>query len=112
MDELWEIQTKLIGEMRLIYMVICRFRHKFKSFLEQYELRELHFHSLMRTKECEVQYTLARYEQQRKLADAEALRARTLNAQVSTFTQTETELRSQLNIYVEKFKQVGLGFYS
>lgn len=66
----------------------------------------------MRTKECEVQYTLARYEQQRKLAEAEALRARTLNAQVSTFTQTETELRSQLNIYVEKFKQVGLGFYS
>lgn len=66
----------------------------------------------MRTKECEVQYTLARYEQQRKLADAEALRARTLNAQVSTFTQTETELRSQLNIYVEKFKQVGLGFHS
>lgn len=112
MDELWEIQTKLIGEMILIYMVICRFRHKFKSFLEQYELREIHFYSLMRTKECEVQYTLARYEQQRKLADAEALRARTLNAQVSTFTQTETELRSQLNIYVEKFKQVDLGFYS
>ena len=33
-------------------------------------------------------------------------RSRQLSAQVSTFSQTETELRSQLNIYVEKFKQV------
>ncbi|MCJ1261410.1 hypothetical protein MMC22_001274 [Lobaria immixta] len=82
------------------------FRLKFKSFIEQYELRELHFHSLMRTKECEVQYSLARFEQQRKLADNESTRSRTLSAQVSTFSQTETELRSQLNIYVEKFKQV------
>jgi len=31
-----------------------------------------------------------------------------LHAQVSTFSQTEAELRSQLNIYVEKFKQVRL----
>lgn len=82
-----------------------RFRQKFKSFIEQYELRELHFQSLMRTKECEVQYNLARFEQQRKLAENETARSRTLSAQVSTFSQTETELRSQLNIYVEKFKQ-------
>jgi hypothetical protein len=27
---------------------------------------------------------------------------------VSTFSQTENELRGQLNVYVEKFKQVGL----
>ena len=60
----------------------------------------------MRTKECEVQYNLARYERERKAAEAEQTRSRTLSAQVSTFSQTETELRSQLNIYVEKFKQV------
>ncbi|KAI4106581.1 MAG: hypothetical protein L6R37_002082 [Teloschistes peruensis] len=82
------------------------FRQKFKSFIEQYELRELHFQSLMRTKECEVQYNLARYERERKVAENEQNRSRTLSAQVSTFSQTETELRSQLNIYVEKFKQV------
>ena len=82
------------------------FRQKFKSFIEQYELRELHFQSLMRTKECEVQYNLARYERERKAAENEQNRSRTLSAQVSTFSQTETELRSQLNIYVEKFKQV------
>ena len=91
-------------------LIWYRFRQKFKSFIDQYELRELHFQSLMRTKECEVQYNVARYEQQRKLAENETTRSRTLSAQVSTFSQTETELRSQLNIYVEKFKQVKYSF--
>jgi uncharacterized phage infection (PIP) family protein YhgE len=36
----------------------------------------------------------------------EANRSRALTSQVSTFSHTEAELRSQLNIYVEKFKQV------
>ena len=53
-----------------------------------------------------MQWTLARFERQRKIAENEAVRSRQLSAQVSTFSQTETELRSQLNIYVEKFKQV------
>lgn len=55
-----------------------------------------------------MQYNVARFEQQRKLAENETARSRTLSAQVSTFSQTETELRSQLNIYVEKFKQASL----
>ncbi|KAG0124413.1 myosin-like coiled-coil protein-domain-containing protein [Tuber indicum] len=82
------------------------FKAKFKSFVDQYEMRELHCYSLIRTKELEVQWNLARYEQQRKQAEQEAHRARALHAQVSTFSQTEAELRSQLNIYVEKFKQL------
>jgi len=53
-----------------------------------------------------VQWNLARYDRQKKLADNEIARSRQLSSQVSTFSQTETELRSQLNIYVEKFKQV------
>lgn len=91
-------------------MLYHSFKHRFKSLIDQYELRELHFHSLMRTKELEVQLNLARYEKARKEAEAEAGRARSLNAQVLTFSKTETELRSQLNIYVEKFKQVGLPY--
>ncbi|KHN95622.1 Taxilin [Metarhizium album ARSEF 1941] len=81
------------------------FRVRFKSFIEQYELRELHFHSLMRTKEIEVQYHQSRYEREKKNGEAEASKARHLQAQVQAFTKTETELRKQLNIYVEKFKQ-------
>ncbi|OTA99927.1 hypothetical protein M426DRAFT_324735 [Hypoxylon sp. CI-4A] len=82
------------------------FKSRFKSLIDQYELRELHFHSAMRTKEIEVQLNMARYEQQKKNAEAEANRARQLNSQVLTFSKTETELRNQLNVYVEKFKQV------
>ncbi|KAI1340902.1 myosin-like coiled-coil protein-domain-containing protein [Xylariaceae sp. FL0016] len=82
------------------------FKNRFKSLIDQYELRELHFHSAMRTKEIEVQWNMARYEQQKKAAEAETNRARQLNSQVLTFTKTETELRNQLNVYVEKFKQV------
>lgn len=82
------------------------FRARFKSFIEQYELRELHFHSLMRTKELEVQHNLARFEREKKKADTEIARSRQLNEQVQTFSKTETELRNQLNVYVDKFKQV------
>ncbi|KAF5123275.1 Alpha-taxilin [Metarhizium anisopliae] len=82
-----------------------RDNNKMKSFIEQYELRELHFHSLMRTKELEVQYHQSRYEREKKNAEAEASKARHLQAQVQAFTKTETELRNQLNTYVEKFKQ-------
>jgi DNA repair exonuclease SbcCD ATPase subunit len=82
------------------------FRVRFKSFIEQYELRELHFHSLMRTKELEVQYHMARYEREKKNAEAESTKARHLQGQVQAFTKTETELRNQLNVYVDKFKQV------
>jgi len=49
---------------------------------------------------------MARFEEKRKAAEAEMTRSRALNAQVLTFSKTETELRNQLNIYVEKFKQV------
>ncbi|KAH9909664.1 myosin-like coiled-coil protein-domain-containing protein [Xylariomycetidae sp. FL2044] len=82
------------------------FKARFKSLIDQYELRELHFHSAMRTKEIEVQWNMARYEQQKKAADTETSRSRQLNGQVMTFTKTEAELRNQLNVYVEKFKQV------
>ncbi|KAL2143134.1 hypothetical protein VTI28DRAFT_348 [Corynascus sepedonium] len=82
------------------------FAQRFKSFIDQYELRELHFHSQMRTKELEVQFNLARYEREKKNYEAELARSRQLNAQVQTFSKTETELRQQLNVYVDKFKQV------
>ncbi|KAK3684988.1 myosin-like coiled-coil protein-domain-containing protein [Podospora appendiculata] len=82
------------------------FRQRFKSLIDQYELRELHFHSQMRTKELEVQYNLARFEREKKNYDSELARSRQLNSQVQTFSKTETELRQQLNVYVDKFKQV------
>ena len=83
-----------------------RFRQKFRSFIEQYELRELHILSMMKTKDSEVQLNMVRADEQRKRADRESSKSQALSQQVATFSGTETELRSQLNIYVEKFKQV------
>jgi len=85
---------------------LSSFREKFKSFVEQYEMREIQFHSLLRSKELEIQFHLAQQERLRKQQDAELNKSHQLTRQVSTFSQTENELRSQLNIYVEKFKQV------
>ncbi|KAK4460682.1 alpha-taxilin [Cladorrhinum samala] len=82
------------------------FNQRFKSVIDQYELRDLHFHAQMRTKELEVQYQLARAEREKKNYEAEVVRSRQLNSQVQTFSKTETELRQQLNVYVDKFKQV------
>ncbi|PIA90836.1 Alpha-taxilin [Cercospora beticola] len=82
------------------------FREKFTSFLHQYELRELHFQSLLRVKELEVQYQIARHDQLKKAQESELSKSHQLTRQVSTFSQTENELRGQLNVYVEKFKQV------
>ena len=87
-------------------LIEARFRLKFKTFFELYNLRELHLLSLLRTKDTEIQHIVTRIEHQKKVADNESQRSRQLSAQVSSFSQTETELRSQLNIYVEKFKQV------
>ncbi|RKF74951.1 Alpha-taxilin [Golovinomyces cichoracearum] len=101
-DELYAF----IAQMTEIKANNFSFRQRFKSLIEQYELRELHFHSLLRTKELEVQVSMGRYDREKKQAEAEVTRSRALNSQVLTFSKTESELRNQLNIYVEKFKQV------
>ncbi|KAL2870867.1 taxilin [Aspergillus lucknowensis] len=81
-------------------------RAKIKTIGEKFEMRELHYKSLLRSKDAEIQSLTAKYEEQRRAAENEAARCRALSSQVSTFSHTESELRSQLNIYVEKFKQV------
>lgn len=53
-----------------------------------------------------MQYHMARYDQQKKAAENEARKSSQLNSQVNTFHKTEMELRNQLNVYVEKFRQV------
>ncbi|KAJ5090716.1 hypothetical protein N7532_009400 [Penicillium argentinense] len=81
-------------------------RVKLKTISEQFDTRELHYKSLLRSKDSEIQSLTTKYEEQRRIAENETARGRALSAQVSTFSHTEAELRSQLNIYVEKFKQV------
>jgi hypothetical protein len=68
----------------------------------------MHFKTILRHRDAEISHVGAKLEVERRRADAEAARCRTLTNQVNTFSHTEAELRSQLNIYVEKFKQVSL----
>ena len=82
------------------------FREKFTSFLHQYELRELYFQSMLRMKDLEIAYHMSRHDQLKKAQESELSKSHQLTRQVSTFSQTENELRGQLNVYVEKFKQV------
>ncbi|CAG7918563.1 unnamed protein product [Penicillium olsonii] len=82
------------------------FRVKLKTVSDQFDSRDSQYRSLLRNKDSDIQSFASRLEDQRRAGDAEANRCRALTSQVSTFTHTEAELRSQLNIYVEKFKQV------
>ncbi|KAK2748327.1 hypothetical protein FQN57_000985 [Myotisia sp. PD_48] len=81
-------------------------RVKIKTIAERYESRELHYKAVLRSKDAEIQSLAAKYEEQRRGMESETTRCRALSVQVSTFSHTEAELRSQLNIYVDKFKQV------
>ncbi|KAF3481615.1 uncharacterized protein GIQ15_04374 [Arthroderma uncinatum] len=76
-------------------------RAKIKTIGEKFESRELHYKAVLRSKDAEIQSLTAKYEEQRRGAENEAARCRALSSQVSTFSHTEAELRSQLNIYVE-----------
>ncbi|KOS47125.1 hypothetical protein ACN38_g1976 [Penicillium nordicum] len=81
-------------------------RVKLKTISEQFDTRDLHYRGLLRGKDSEIQSLASKFEEQRRAGEVEANRSRALTSQVSTFSHTEAELRSQLNIYVEKFKQV------
>ncbi|KAL5614535.1 hypothetical protein BROUX41_004638 [Berkeleyomyces rouxiae] len=82
------------------------FRQRFKTLIEQYELRDLHFQAQLRTKELEVQYNMARFEAQKRIAEEEVVKGRQLQIQVQGLSSSDAELRSQVNRYAEKFKQV------
>ncbi|CAK7224005.1 hypothetical protein SCUCBS95973_005372 [Sporothrix curviconia] len=84
------------------------FRQRFKSMIDQYELRELHFHSLMRTKELEVQYNLARFERERKRAEAEVALSQRLNEQVQELSRSEARMQAEMKLILEKIEQAGL----
>ena len=76
--------------------------------IDQYELRELHFHSLMRTKELEVQYNMARFERERKRAESEVALSQRLNEQVQELSRSEAKMRAEMKSILEKVEQAGL----
>lgn len=111
-ESLDNLYVDLLPRWTLWVLIAYRFRTRCKVLADTLDLRELHFKSILRHKDAEIANLQAKYEVERKKAEAEASRCRTLTNQVSTFSNTEAELRSQLNIYVEKFKQVSISDHS
>lgn len=58
----------------IISSYIIRLRSKFKAFLEQYEIRENHFHAVLRSKDLEVEEALMKYHNQKILNEQETLK--------------------------------------
>lgn len=111
-ESLDNLYVDLLQKWTLRVLIAYRFRTRCKVLADTLDLRELHFKSILRHKDAEIANLQAKYEVERKKAEAEASKCRTLTNQVSTFSNTEAELRSQLNIYVEKFKQVSISDHS
>ncbi|KAH6564905.1 hypothetical protein BASA50_010435 [Batrachochytrium salamandrivorans] len=81
-------------------------KERFKDMLDQYELRERHFLSMAKSKDIKYHLSQAKCEKYRQKFEQEKPKRIALKKTISSFAHTETELRSQLDIYIDKFRQV------
>ena len=79
---------------------------KLNALVDQYEQREKDYYATVHRKDVQLQYSLARYLTQQETLSQECIKVETLKAQVLNFVKTENELKRQLAVYVDKFKQV------
>lgn len=79
---------------------------KYSALLESYEHRERQFNSLSQLKTTQLHHATGRFVEQQELLNKEALKVETLKSQILNFVKTENELKRQLSVYVDKFKQV------
>ncbi|KAF9178789.1 hypothetical protein BGZ51_007467 [Haplosporangium sp. Z 767] len=101
-----KVEHDIAEKQRIIDENDSMLRDKFNGFLEQYDVREKHFNSVVKSKGLEVQLAQAKLEQQKQISQQESAKVDLLKSQLNAFTKTEAELRKQLNVYVDKFKQV------
>ena len=81
-----------------------KLREQFKTFLEQYEVREKHFDSLIKTKELEAQLAEAKLEQALKINEAQREKIETLESQSKQLVALELGMKDQILQYSEKYK--------
>ncbi|KAF9138211.1 hypothetical protein BG015_002461 [Linnemannia schmuckeri] len=97
--EMVEAQRSAIGNEALL-------QEKLQGFIEQYDLREKHFSSVVKAKDLELQLAQAKLDRQKRASQEEIVKLDLLKSQLQESIKTEAELRKQLSVYVEKFKQV------
>ncbi|KAJ3199007.1 hypothetical protein HDU82_000795 [Entophlyctis luteolus] len=76
------------------------------NFFTQWSLREKQFEAMTQANDVNSRLLQSKLEMQRQLATQESERVSSLRAQVASFLGTERDLRRQLQVYVEKFRQV------
>eukprot|EP00160_Parvularia_atlantis_P003094 Unigene12576_Nuclearia_a/m.38197 Unigene12576_Nuclearia_a/g.38197 ORF Unigene12576_Nuclearia_a/g.38197 Unigene12576_Nuclearia_a/m.38197 type:complete len:436 (-) Unigene12576_Nuclearia_a:8-1315(-) len=81
-------------------------REQLRNIVEQYNLREQHFNSILRSKDLEVKLYEAKLVQQTEMAIQEHQRSIAFKQQHDLSIQRENELRQQLETYADKFEQV------
>ncbi|KAJ3018205.1 UNVERIFIED_CONTAM: hypothetical protein HDU68_011278 [Siphonaria sp. JEL0065] len=81
-------------------------KEKLVNFFTQWTVREKQFEAVIKSNEMEMRLLESRVESQKQLTHQEAERVSSLRAQVASFLSTERDLRRQLQIYVDKFRQV------
>ncbi|KAI9240659.1 MAG: myosin-like coiled-coil protein-domain-containing protein [Podila humilis] len=101
-----KVEQDIAEKQRLIDENDSMLKKKFQGFVEQYDVREKHFNSVVKSKDLELQLAQAKLAQQQQVAQQETAKVDLLKSQLNAFTKTEAELRKQLNVYVDKFKQV------
>jgi hypothetical protein len=85
---------------------------KVLSLIEQYQSHEQQYQSTIKSLHVKLELWKAKSEQQRQVTNGEVVKVAALRAQIASFVKTEHELRRQLQIYVDKFKQVSFRFLS
>ncbi|CAG8660952.1 2877_t:CDS:2, partial [Acaulospora colombiana] len=108
-NTIWEIKSKMeedADEKKKRTEDNELLKDKFRSFLEQYELREKHFNSVIRSKDLELQLYEAKLQQQKQLTEQEVNKVTSLKGQVDVLSKAEAELHRHLNVHIDKFKQV------
>ncbi|KAF9294859.1 hypothetical protein BGZ88_003240 [Linnemannia elongata] len=98
-SEMIDAQRPVVGNEALLH-------EKLQGFMEQYDLREKHFNSVVKAKDLELQLAQAKLDRQNRASQEGAVKLDLLKSQLQESTKTEAELRKQLSVYVEKFKQV------
>eukprot|EP01137_Pigoraptor_chileana_P008596 Opistho-2@55660 len=80
-------------------------RGKFQSYMEQYDLREQYFEKVLKSKELEFKLSEAKLDQQARMTMQEQTTCKHLRDQNSILAKSESDLKSQLATYAERFEQ-------
>ncbi|EPZ36791.1 Taxilin family domain-containing protein [Rozella allomycis CSF55] len=83
-----------------------KMKEQYNNYVEQYDLREKHFNTLMKKKDLELKLAEAKLQQQIQNNSEMNSQVETLTRQVTEYSFIEKEMKAQICTYAEKFKSV------